>query len=624
MLRLSLLLLFLLSGWSQAASPDSDYLAARAAQQAGDEAGYQALRRHLGQHPLVSYLDYYQLKAHLDELDDKAVRGFLRRYPDSPLGAFLVSRFIDKAGRQQQWQALLSVQSIPPRGARQRCYFYRAKLAAGQLAIAWQGAKALYLVGQSQDKACDPLFTAWRRAGGLTSKVVLARMEKAFAAGNGALLGYLGRSLHGRARQQANTLLALYQQPEQVAHSMPQLASAAMQRQLVMLAVQKLARQQPLKAYRVWMQARKNMAFDYQQRRHMARFLVPRLYSVSDNDATAWRDRAVGFYRDDQLTARRIRFALAQGDFEDARHWLEQLHQQTRNEPQWQYWLARTDPNPAARQQRYAKLAQHRSYYGFLAAEKLGEPFVLNAAPPPPMTSGLRAIPALKRVQALQTIDEPRLAQIEWHHLLQQLSDHQRQALAGWANEQGFAYLAVSAAIRGEGWDLIKLRFPLAFEKWFDRYAKRQQLAKSFAMALSRQESALNPKALSAVGARGLMQLMPATARHTAKALGETLALDALYQPQTNIRLGTAYLRQMLTRFNGNRILAAAAYNAGPNRVERWVGNDLPFDAFVEAIPFKETRRYVKNVLAFNVIYQRRLGHDDIAMLSHHERLYRY
>src|SRR5690606_17081182 len=132
-----------------------------------------------------------------------------------------------------------------------------------------------------------------------------------------------------------------------------------------------------------------------------------------------------------------------------------------------------------------------------------------------------------------------------------------------------------------------------------------------FLYAIARQESAFREDARSPVGAMGLMQLMPATAREMAKRSGMSFQPQDLLKPEKNIALGSRYLNELLNQFNGNRILAAAAYNAGPSRVKRWLSKDdakLPYDVWIETIPFQETRGCVQNVLSFSVIYAYRTG----------------
>ena len=155
-----------------------------------------------------------------------------------------------------------------------------------------------------------------------------------------------------------------------------------------------------------------------------------------------------------------------------------------------------------------------------------------------------------------------------------------------------------------------------------DEAAKATALPLQWLFAIARQESAFMPDARSQVGALGLMQLMPDTARQVARGLRTKISADQLLQPATNIRLGSAYLSDLLERYDGNRILATAAYNAGPKRISSLLKSQttaLPADVWVETLPFKETREYVQSVLAFSVIYGERLG-QPVPLLKNDER----
>lgn len=116
--------------------------------------------------------------------------------------------------------------------------------------------------------------------------------------------------------------------------------------------------------------------------------------------------------------------------------------------------------------------------------------------------------------------------------------------------------------------------------------------------------------ARSSAGAMGLMQLMPETGRSTARSYNIPLRRTSqLLQPEKNIRIGSSYLKKMYQRFNNNMVLATAAYNAGPHRVDRWLPKKGSMDAalWAESIPFSETRKYVRGVLAFTTVFDWRL-----------------
>jgi soluble lytic murein transglycosylase len=146
----------------------------------------------------------------------------------------------------------------------------------------------------------------------------------------------------------------------------------------------------------------------------------------------------------------------------------------------------------------------------------------------------------------------------------------------------------------------------LDYSKTVEKATKGIGINNSLVMSLTRQESAFNERARSPVGAMGLMQLMPATAKQVSKSIGLNFSSANLYDKETNLRLGSSYLDQLIDHYKGNAILATAAYNAGPNRVDKWLDeapNCQRIDTWIESIPYKETRQYVQNVLAYKVIY---------------------
>ena len=180
----------------------------------------------------------------------------------------------------------------------------------------------------------------------------------------------------------------------------------------------------------------------------------------------------------------------------------------------------------------------------------------------------------------------------------------------------------MDGSIIAKAFDYIQLRLPIAYSDYYDialksrpalsktkpQAALNTNVSKSFAMAISRQESAWNPQAQSSANARGLMQLLPSTAKATADNAKLPYAGEAdLFKPLNNILLGTAHLAELNAKYPNNRILIASAYNAGSHRVEKWLARangKLEMDEFVASIPFYETRGYVQNVLTYDFYYQ--------------------
>ena len=169
--------------------------------------------------------------------------------------------------------------------------------------------------------------------------------------------------------------------------------------------------------------------------------------------------------------------------------------------------------------------------------------------------------------------------------------------------------------------DDLTLRFPLAYRNVVERVSHATTVPQAFLFAIVRQESAFDPRARSAANARGLMQLLPATAKEVARRarLDSPSEID-LYFPEINVALGGHHLAELLSHYEGQRPLVAAAYNAGRHRVNRWIKHKsgMPMDLWIETIPIRETRNYVKNVLAFTQVYGWLMG-NPVPMLQAHE-----
>ena len=375
-----------------------------------------------------------------------------------------------------------------------------------------------------------------------------------------------------------------------------------------------------------------------------------------------WRDTELLNLNADNLTERRLRMAIWQKT--DLAPWLNALSDEGRQKQEWRYWLAKTieKSDRPKTTEIWTALSHERGFYPMLAAAKLdpqtrgkryhfGQPQLLVA---PSITDEAWADefpklkPALEEIAELRQLDRLGAAKQRWRFLLENLPDDQKKekqiALSQYANQQNWFDLGVDGSIIAKAFDHIQLRLPIAYSHYYDIALKPRRLtlsklkpqasqtatsiSKTFAMAISRQESAWNPQAQSSANARGLMQLLPSTAKATASHAKLPYTDEAdLFKPLNNILLGTAYLAELNAKYPNNRILIASAYNAGAHRVEKWLARangKLEMDEFVASIPFYETRGYVQNVLTYDFYYQRLQNKEDPQTFSNEEydRLY--
>lgn len=350
---------------------------------------------------------------------------------------------------------------------------------------------------------------------------------------------------------------------------------------------------------------------------------LTRTFDNPSAEFQAWRDNLLKELRVDTLTERRIRTAIWQKT--DLNLWLALLSEQAAAKQEWRYWAAKS--SPTQRETQLSALSQERGFYPMLAAHLLGKSYTQNIPSVAPLTDAQYATfrPQLDRIDELRRLNRFEQAKSVWITLLQAVGFEEKLALSQFALAQDWADLSVEGTIQSKAWDYLSLRLPATYADLFRLTLKNSPVSLTFAMAIARQESALNPQARSHANAIGLMQLLPSTAKQTAE--NNRLPFGGeqdLTQAFPNILLGTTHLGELFQKYPDNRILIAAAYNAGASRVAKWLeraGGRLAMDEFIASIPFLETRGYVQNVLAYDYYYQTLLSVQPLMMFSEKEQL---
>ncbi|UXI02912.1 murein transglycosylase [Photobacterium sp. TY1-4] len=577
---------------------------------------YRQLRSKLDGYPLVPYLDYRDFSRQLSEKTPAEVEDFIAKYQSLPFSTSIKTRYLEKLAEDERWQNFIDIQPMPPGGEVLRCHYYYAQSKLGNAEMAWQGAASLWLTGKSLSDACDPLLNKWQAAGRRTNTLILDRMLLVFEEGERSRLNYLNRQLSGKGKTRGSDVLALFDAPENVAEFAKRSRVTPFHQNLTLLAYKRLVRTDVREAVAQYERTMAGQHFRKHKRQQMADYTAAWLFSTDDTALIQWRDDKLKTSQSTRLLERRIRMAIRDADWKAVAQWLERLPSAAQSTPRWIFWRARLMALSGDQQgadEAYRSILGQRDFYSAAAATVLGKP-ILYPIKSPAKPRGLikQYGQTLSRIKELIAMDKEFAARREWHYLLDGMDSEQVLMLATYAAANKWHHLAVQATISGQLWDYIELRFPIAHKWWFDFFSKKRELPATTMMALARQESALNVDAVSPVGARGLMQLMPATAKETAHKLGRSYeGKGSLLDPGVNIRLGSGYLKMMLEQYDNNRIFAFAAYNAGPGRVKRWraeTDGELDVYAFIEAIPFNETRGYVQNILMFEVYYGDLIG----------------
>ena len=343
-----------------------------------------------------------------------------------------------------------------------------------------------------------------------------------------------------------------------------------------------------------------------------------RLAAQAEGGDTAWPDETYAW---------KARAALRAND--GASRWqqvvqaINAMTPATQRDPAWVYWKARAlnalaaDSQDSAGLREHAmemlrSIAGHLHFYGALAAETLG---VQPALPPRPLplTPQERETadqhPGLNRALQLIALGLRNEGVREWNYALRGKADRELLAAAQLACDKEVWDRCINTSDRTRAEVNLEQRFPMPFRRELLARAKEIGLDPAYVYGVIRQESRFVMDARSHAGASGLMQLMPATARWTARKIGLDYTPRLITDRDTNLKLGTSYLKLVLDEFGGSQALAAAAYNAGPGRPRRWrEGPRMDPAAWAENIPINETRDYVKKVLHNASLYAALLG----------------
>lgn len=598
------------------------YIAAAAAQQRGQAQLYRQHRAKLDGYPLAAYLDYEELNRQLHTFPTAKMDRFLAAHSQSYLGEKLRKKWLYTLASDRRWSDFIKYYNTAVTDTELTCHWLYARTRQGDTS-AYTEVPALWTVGRSQPKGCDPLFASWIGQGLLTHTLAWERYNLAIHAGNTGLAQYLAsRHLSASQKPIAELYRQVSAQPTLLADMRRFEQRNPHLQDVILYGIRQLSRKDALQALSLWQRYDAQHLFADLPRRETIEFLALRLLDGGHVTAVEELTAAIPDLNSTHLAEAMIRRSLREGNWSKVSTWIARLPAEVQNTSGWRYWKARSMEALNDRGQGlitptalYTELALERSFYGFLAADRLGYAYAFQDKPVPSTAADLRAItqrPDMQRARELLALNQAGQAQREWFYMGKNLTPAEHMAAAKLAQEWGWHRNGILSMAAAQAWDDLNIRFPVVYREHVQSAADRHRLAPPLLYAIARQESAFAVDAMSPAGALGLMQLMPATAKETAGKAGIRYSnKNELLKPEKNIALGSFYIDQLLTRFNGNRILAAAAYNAGPSRVRQWLSDDqnkLPYDVWIETIPYRETRGYVQNILAYSVIYGYRLG----------------
>ncbi len=594
------------------AAPENDFLAMRDAFRAGEFNRLNGYAARLKGHVLEPYALYLLIEARLKETDVEEIRAFATRYPDSYLADKLRGDWLKAQGKIQAWETFLGeypqLVNIDPE---LNCYALQARLSRGDNG-ALADARKLWLSSAADlPDSCEAPFAALVQAEMLFAKDVWARLRMALEAGNLNSARNITRYLPAPE----NSLRGLDQaaeNPTAFLDKAPLDLSTRAGREVVLFAVYRVARNQTLQALGYWNKLQSR--FSPEDQEYMWGQLAYQAARRLEPDAVVMYAKAGNAPLGSEQLAWKVRAALREQDWSMVLAATGAMSENDQALSPWRYWKARALKNTGKTAQANALLAplsREHHYYGQLAAEELGPALGIPSELYKPGEEEIRRaekFPAVQRALLLYELNLRFEATREWNWGMKGLDDKQLLAAAEVARRNNLLDRAIYSADRTVNQHDFSLRFPSPHREVMQEHATRVGLDEAWVYGLIRQESRFIQQAKSTVGASGLMQLMPATARWVAKKLGmRDFRQSLVNQLNVNVALGTYYLKYVLDELDGSPVLATAAYNAGPKRAQRWRdGKPLEGAIYAESIPFTETRGYVQKVMSNAVYYANR------------------
>jgi len=594
------------------ASADDAFLGLRDAARREDDAKANAIAASIGDYPIPSYVDYYRIRAHIKDASASEVLGFIDKYRGSAIADRLRNDWLLELGKRGDW-ATFDVQYplfALDDDTQLKCYALMSKALKGGN-VSGQ-ARVLLATPKNYGEACVSLIGLLLENKQFDEDDLWTQVRLAAEAGSSDVV----RRLMPLTGMDDDALMTAMDKPGLILAKGP--GFRRIKHEVFIVALGRAARNDPQQAAAVLESRDGQRLSNKQQQLGWAAIALQSARKLQPEAVEYWR-RAGKAPLSTEAHEWKVRSALRVGDWELVHDGIEMMPPALRNDATWTYWLGRALREKGQRERADAlfhAIAVQPGFYGQLALEELGQHTTIppraapvTAAELAPMESNAGFRRAFRFFELGLRFEGYR----EWNWELRGMNERQLLAAAEFARRNDVLDRMVNTSDR----TIVELdyeqRFPTPHREVMEGATQRLQLEMAWVYGLIRQESRFVRDARSHVGASGLMQLMPATARYVAKKIGYTGFRPAqVNEVQTNVLLGTSYLSMVLNDLEGSQTMATAAYNAGPGRPRAWRSTlTTPVEGaiFAESIPFTETRDYVKKVLSNATYYAAMFEH---------------
>lgn len=542
--------------------------------------------------------------------DDTAIVDFIEE--NNYLSDRLLKKWLAYLAKKKRWQTYATYYQ-PTTNTTRQCHYLQALYETDNINEAFQQIKPLWLKGHKQPKACAFIFSQWQQSKHFSNELLWQRIHLAMKTKQYAFARQLSHGLKPDDKQLVSQWVKLVKQPNKLKYA--ELPTHPYTPDIVVHVLRRLVYTNMNEAIRYWENNKDN--YDFNDPHKQAVYQKLALYMAIRNhpNSEEYFSKLHPETTPDLYHEWRLRAALKEKRWQDVNNIIKFLPTHLHQKSCWQYWYARSYDKLGQSEKAdliYAKLSEKRHYYGFLASHRGGHSMNMDHQDYPHQPELLEPhqiqLDYINSLYKSKRIDKASLLSYELSNNLSKPAQYQlAKHYATWQWHDKALMLANLSEYKND----LYLRFPLAHYNLIVKYAAKYKIPEAFVYAIIRQESTFRKQVKSSAGALGLMQVIPSTARKVSKKYKIPLySMKSMYQPKTNINIGVAYLNQLSKRFDNHPILMAAAYNAGPQQVMRWLKkpNKVETDLWIETLPWHETRNYLKNVMSFHAVYQHRLN----------------
>jgi len=588
------------------AAPDDIFLALRDVVRADDSASALSLAARLPDYVIASYVDYYRLKPRVRDFTAPVaeIRDFLTRYEGSAIADRLRNDWLLALGKNGDWATFDEQYPlfVLNDDVQVKCFALNSRALKGQNVA--DEARAVLINPKDFGQGCTDLIATLMQNHQFDENDLWAQLRQAVEAGNIPV----ARRIAALSDNASTMLAPVINKPAAILARGPGKGRTA--HELYILAIGSAARNNPQQA--AILLSGVSALTPSELSIAWAQVALPASMKLMPEAINYWSktgDAPLSY----EAYQWKARIALRAGDWKMVRATIEAMPASLRSDITWVYWLARAlrqDGQSEVAQRMFQSIASNVGFYGQLATEELGKKIVIPPGPTPPTAAEIAPMAqnaGFKRALKFYELNMRFEGIREWNWELRKMTDRQLLAAAEFARQSDVLDRMVNTSDRTRAEMDFTQRFPAPHLTEMSANTGPLGLENAWVYGLIRQESRFIKNAQSYVGASGLMQLMPSTAKYVAKKIGMLqFKQDQINDIRTNLRLGTSYLNMVLGNLDGSQALATAAYNAGPSRPRSW-RSTLPGPVegaiFAETIPFNETRGYVKNVMSNATYY---------------------